>query len=89
LGQHPIIVHMANSGHSGSPKEAAVNRLEADLAFAGRPTTRRMPSAEILARYQADARDAAKRTNPRGNTTASKLRAFLIAMAAPDAASLR
>ena len=66
-----------------------MNRFEADLAFAARSTPRRMPSADILAQYQADARAAAQRERAGVETNASRLRAFLIAMAAPNAALLR
>jgi hypothetical protein len=70
-------------------KEAAVNRFEADIAFAARASARRMPSADILARYQASARDAARRSGARVDTTETRLRAFVIAMTAPNSATVR
>jgi hypothetical protein len=65
-----------------------MSRFEADLALA-RANVRRMPSAEILAQYQADARAAAKREGARVDTTVNKLRAFIMMMAAPNSTSVR
>jgi hypothetical protein len=65
-----------------------VTRFEADLAL-NRVNVRRMPSAEILARYQADARAAAQRDNVQPSASQPRLRAFILAMAAPNSALLR
>ncbi len=59
-----------------------MSRFEADLALA-RVNVRRMPTAEILAQYQADARAAAKRDGAKPDPIMSKLRAFIMARTAP------
>jgi len=64
-----------------------MSRFEADIALA-RSNVRRMPSAADLARYQADAREAARRSGAVTDNTASRLRAFIFAMTAPNSTSL-
>ena len=59
-----------------------MSRFEADVALAS-ANARRMPSAEILAQYQADARAAAQRNGAKPDPIVAKLRAFIMSRTAP------